>query len=1142
MSKFTHLHVHSHYSLLDGLGKVPDIIDRVKELGMDSVALTDHGSMYGILEFYKIAKKKNVKPILGCEVYVAPRRMEDKTPKIDGNPFHLVLLAKNKEGYLNLLQLVTLGHLEGYYYKPRVDKETLRKFSGGLVALSACLAGEIPRFLYLGEYEKAKNALKEYIEIFGKEDFYLELQDHPALKEQQVVNKAIKKLAKEAGIGLVVTNDSHYITLEQREAHETLLCVQTGKFVTDKDRMSMANIDASIRSFDDLYKSFSDAPEVFENTLKIAEKCNVDLDLGGTILPHFEVPQGYNSNAYLKKLVEQGAMKKYGEMRPDIKERMDYEISVIQKMAYSDYFLIVSDYVNWAKNQGIVVGPGRGSAAGSLIAYALDITDLDPLKHGLLFERFLNPDRVSMPDIDMDFADDRRSEVIKYVTEKYGKDKVAQIITFGTMAARNAVRDTGRALGMSYSEVDRVAKLVEPTLPLTESVKVVPELKEIYNSESDVKKLIDLASNLEGVCRHSSTHAAGVVISKDPLSYYCPLQKATKGDISVNTQYSMGPLEDLGLIKMDFLGLANLTILKNTLRIIRKVYDKEINLAEICLDDKKTFDLFSRGETTGVFQLESAGMKRYIKKLKPNTFEDIVAMVALYRPGPMQWIDDFIDRKHGKKKVEYVHPLAENALKNTYGVIVYQEQVMQISKDMAGFTGGEADTLRKAMGKKIADLMKKMRVQFIEGSVKNGVSEKVANSIFDAMEEFAAYAFNKSHAACYALIAYQTAYLKAHYPAAFMAALMTSNHNDQDKIAMEIEECRRMKIEVLPPDVNESFAEFGVVKETGKIRFGLKAIKNVGEGIIEAILEARDKGGKFKNIEDFTRRVSASHLNKKVLESLAKSGSLEDLGVDMAQVIEYYDKITAYAQKIQNGEVSGQLDLFGNSGIELSTLELPAPQVKISGKQKLSWEKELLSVYISKHPIDEFQKYIDDSFNIIAELKDKIGQEIKVVGVITQVQKIVTRNGQSMLFVKLEDRTGAIEVLVFPKIYKQTGDFWKEDEVVVVKGKINPKEDDLKLLADKVTLIEENLLATDFLPQEGEFIEIYVPEGLNGAILQKTKEILMENKGSTPVIVHVFKEGKQVKIKLAFGVKYSETLEEKITNLLGEKTLELVLK
>jgi DNA polymerase III subunit alpha len=1142
LSKFTHLHVHSHYSLLDGLAKVPDIVDRVKELGMGSVALTDHGSMYGILEFYKTAKKKDIKPILGCEVYIAPRKMEDKTPKIDGNPFHLVLLAKNKEGYLNLLQLVTLAHLEGYYYKPRVDKETLRKYSGGLIALSACLAGEIPRFLHLGEYEKAKKSLKEYVDIFGPEDFYLEMQDHPALKEQQIANKGLKKLAKEMGIGLVVTNDSHYITLEQREAHEALLCVQTGKFVSDKDRMSMADIDASIRSFDDMYKAFSDVPEAFENTLKIAEKCNVELDLGGMILPHFEVPKGYDSNVYLKELVQKGVIKKYGEIRPEIQERMDYEISVIQKMAYSDYFLIVSDYVTWAKNQGIVVGPGRGSAAGSLIAYALDITDLDPLKYGLLFERFLNPDRVSMPDIDMDFADDRRSEVIKYVTEKYGKDKVAQIITFGTMAARNAVRDTGRALGMSYSEVDRVAKLIEPTLPLTESVKVVPELKQIYNSEPEVKKLIDLASNLEGVCRHSSTHAAGVVISKDPLSCYCPLQKATKGDISVNTQYSMGPLEDLGLLKMDFLGLANLTILKNTLRIIRKVYDKEIDLAKISLEDKKTFELLSRGETTGVFQLESAGMKRYIKKLKPNTFEDIVAMVALYRPGPMQWIDDFIDRKHGKKKVEYAHPLAENALKNTYGVIVYQEQVMQISKDMAGFTGGEADTLRKAMGKKIADLMKKMRVQFIEGSVKNGVSEKVANSVFDAMEEFAAYAFNKSHAACYALIAYQTAYLKAHYPAAFMAALMTSNYNDQDKIAMEIEECRRMKIEVLPPDVNESFSEFGVVKETGKIRFGLKAIKNVGEGIIEAILDARAKGGKFKNIEDFARRVSSSHLNKKVLEALAKSGSLESLGVDMGQVIEYYDKITSYSQKIQNGESNGQMDLFGSSGIEISALELPPSQVKISGKQKLSWEKELLSVYISKHPIDEFQKYIDDSFTLIAELKDRVGQEVKVAGVITQVQRILTRNGQSMLFAKLEDRTGAIEVLVFPKIYLQTGDSWKEDKVVVVKGKINPKEDDLKLLADKVNPIEENLLATDFMPEEGEFVEIYIPEGLNGAILQKTKEILIENKGSTPVIVHVYKDGEPVKIKLPFGVTYSEKLEERITDLLGERTLEIAFK
>ena len=1139
MSEFVHLHVHSHYSLLDGLAKIPDIVDRAQELGMKSVALTDHGVMYGMIEFYKTAKKKGIKPILGCEVYVAPRRMEDKTPRIDSSPFHLVLLAKNFEGYQNLLKLVTAAHLEGYYYKPRVDKDILKKHSNGLIALSACLAGEIPRMLNNGDYEKAKIIVKECIDMFGKENFFLEMQDHPALSEQVSVNKGLKKLSKDLGVGLVVTNDSHYIRASQKDAHEALLCVQTGKLLTDTDRMSMAMIDASMRSYEDLYPTFKDTPEAFENTLKIAEMCNVELELGGMILPHFKVPQGETNSTYLQKWVDRGLKKKYLSITPEIKERAKYEMDVIKKMEYADYFLIVSDYVSWAKEQGIVVGPGRGSAAGSIVAYALDVTEIDPLKYNLLFERFLNPDRISMPDIDMDFADDRRSEVIQYVTEKYGKDKVAQIATFGTMAARNAVRDTGRVMGVAYSEVDKIAKLIEPQISLMESVKIVPELREIYSNDPQVKKLIDLASNLEGVCRHSSTHAAGVVISRDPLVNYCPLQKATKGDISVNTQYSMGPIEDLGLLKMDFLGLSNLTIIKHTSSIIRKVYDIEIVLPNIPLDDKDTYSLLSKGETTGVFQLESAGMKRYIKKLKPDIFEDIVAMVALYRPGPMQWIDDFIDRKHGKKEVVYAHPLAENALKNTYGVIVYQEQLMQISKDMAGFTGGQADALRKAMGKKIAELMKKMGKEFIDGAVNHGVSKKIAEELFNSMQDFAQYAFNKSHAACYALIAYQTAYLKAHYPAAFMAALMTSNYDDQDKIAMEIEECRRMKIEVLPPDVNESFSEFGVVKETGKIRFGMRAIKNIGEGIIEAVLQAREEGGKFVNIEDFATRVGASQINKKVLESFAKCGAFDSLGIERGQVLENFDKISTFAQRIQNSSSNGQMDLFGSSGIQTIKLDLPPTQINVTQRQALSWEKELLSVYISRHPIDEYDKFIDSSFTRIGELSEKVNEQIKVAGVITAVQKILTRNGQNMLFVKLEDRTGSVEVLVFPKIYLETVDMWKDDKVAVVEGKVSAKDDALKVLADKVSAVEEILLKTDFLPEEGEMMEIHISEDTNSMILAKAREILLSSSGIMPVVLNLKKDGKNTKIKLPFGVNDTTQLRNSLEGILGRGVIKI---
>lgn len=1135
--KFVHLHVHTQYSLLDGMCKLPKLLDKAKEHGMTACAITDHGVMYGAIDFYKEAKKRDIKPIIGCEMYVAPRKLTNKESKTDGKPNHLILLVKNEEGYKNLMKLSSIAHLEGYYYKPRIDKEVLAKHSRGLIASSACLKGEIGSYIENGELGKAEEAAKYFKGLFG-EDFYLELQHHPGWDKQEKANKEIIKLAKKLDIPLVVTKDVHYVDKEDREAHDALLCLQTGKLVSDEERMRFDG-DLSFVSPKEISEYFMDVPEAIENTAKIAEKCNLEIELGKILIPKFDVPKGETLKGYLEKLVQKGLKKKYGNITKEIQERVDYEMGVIEKMGFESYFLIVWDFVNWAKERGIVVGPGRGSAAGSVVSYALNITELEPLKYDLLFERFLNPDRISMPDIDMDFADDRRHEVIEYVAEKYGKDHVAQIITFGTMAARNAIRDTGRVLGISYGEVDKIAKLIPQFTSLSDAVRDVPELRTLHNSDENIKKLIDIAMRLEGVARHASTHAAGVVISEKPLVNYTPLQKATKGDISTNTQYSMWPLEDLGILKMDFLGLSNLTVLKNALRIIKKVEGKDIKLEEIKLDDKKTYELLSRAETTGVFQLESAGMKRYIKSLKPTTFEDIIAMVALYRPGPMQFIDEFIKRKSGKTKVAYAHPLMENALKNTYGIIVYQEQVMQISKDMAGFSGGDADYLRKGMGKKIAKILKKMRIQFIEGSIVNGVEKKVAEKIFDDFENFAQYAFNKSHAACYALIAYWTAYLKANYPKPFMAALMTSDYSNIDRIAIEIDECRKMGIEVLPPSVNESYEEFAVVKDTGNIRFGLLAVKNVGTGIIQALLEARREGGKFKSIEDFCKRVNAREINKKVMEAFIKSGAMDDFG-DRGTMLYSIEKILDFAQKSQKDTLNGQIDLFGGQGIELPGLKLSKPLEEISSTEKLSWERELLGIYISEHPLDAYQNYIKKSG--LTTLKDlsnlTASSEVRVACVITSIQKILTRKKENMIFVKVEDKSGTGELVVFPKILSSYRDFFQEGGLVLARGKVNMREADPKILLDSITELEavENL----DIPEDGRILrfkdnqlDIYVPKYTEKEKLSKLKKILTESRGKNDVIIHLELNEEIKKVKMPLGIDFSEKLEKEIVGVLG---------
>lgn len=1155
--QFVHLHVHTHYSLLDGMCKVPQLLDRAKEYGMPAVAITDHGVMYGAIEFYKEAKKRDIQPIIGCEMYVAPRLHTQKEGKIDTNPGHLVLLAKNKEGYLNLIKLTTIAHLEGYYYKPRIDKEILKEHSGGLIAMSACIHGEITGHLMNGDEKKAQENFDFYHGLFG-DDYYLELQYNPGLPEQDEANKLLKKFAQKNKANVVASKDVHYVDKEDREAHDALICVQTGKMVDDEDRMRFQS-DQSFVSPTEMIEYFKDIPEAIENTLKIAEKCQPFIEEfklpfaeeNKILIPKFDIPKGETKRSYIEKIVAEGLTKRYNKVTKEIKDRAAYELEVIERMKYEEYFLVVADYVNWAKDNGILVGPGRGSGAGSIVAYAMNITELDPLKYDLLFERFLNPDRISMPDFDMDFADDRRHEVIQYVVDKYGKDRVAQIITFGTMAARNAVRDTGRVLGMAYAEVDEVAKVIPSNLPLAKSIVEVPELAAFYRQGGNYKKLLDLAKRLEGVARHASTHAAGVVIAPEDLINYTPLQKATKGDISTNSQYEMHAIEDLGLLKMDFLGLSNLTVLKNALRIIKKVYEKDIDLATLPIDDEKTYKLLAKGETTGVFQLESSGMKRYIKELKPTCFEDITAMVALYRPGPMENIPEFIDRKHGKKPINYAHHSMEDALKNTYGIIVYQEQVMQISKDMCGFTGGQADTLRKAMGKKIAELMKKMRAEFIEGAEKNKVDSKIANQVFDSMEHFAQYAFNKSHAACYALISYWTAYLKAHYPSAFMAALMTSDYQNIDRITIEVSEAQSMKIEVFGPDVNESFAEFAVVPGTNAIRFGLVAIKNVGTGIVEAILAAREKGGKFTSIEDFCMRVNAAEINKKVMESLIKCGAFDSLG-DRSVLLSNLEKILVFAQKVQKGTADGQLGLFGeatkDNGVAHALL-LSEPEEKLTSEERLGFEKELLGIYFSEHPLDGHKDKIKamDVDAIVDLAPEREGRDIRLVGVITSIHKILTRKNDPMVFAMFEDKTGSTELIVFPKILEQYSHLVQEGKILYVKGKINNKDNQMKILVDtmedlKGKDVEKKNVSTNFVqidsdggPGSDGTATIDVPQGMTPSDLTALKLLLARNKGKTDTFVLLPNGGEPKKVRMPFGIDFDEDLIAEINALLSRR-------
>ena len=1092
-SDFVHLHNHTFHSVLDGLTKIHDLVDKVKELGMEAAAVTDHGTMSGILDYYKTAKKAGIKPIIGIETYVATRSRFDRDPGKDKQRFHLTVLAMNNTGFHNLMKLSTRANLEGMYYKPRIDHDLLEELNEGLIVLSGCASGEIGVALKEDDYDRARDIAKWYKSIFG-DRYYLELQDHGHPKSnthwdvQEKINEGLIKLSKELDIEMVVTCDGHYLTHEYQDAHEILLCVGTGSYLSDEKRMSLKDFELHLTDPRDIIDHWGEEfPEVIRNTKKIADRCDVEIELGRILIPKYPLPDGENEHSYLLRLTYQGLLQRYNgaskeeaeKLDPDeiipklsdeVRERAEMELGVMGNMGYEGYFLIVQDFINWGKSQGIVFGPGRGSAAGSIVAYALNITDLDPLKYGLLFERFLNPDRISMPDIDVDIQDTRRDEVIEYCAKKYGEDHVSNIATFGKMFGRMAVRDVARVLEVPYAESDRLAKLVPPPnqgrhIPLSVSIKEDADLRNEYENNPTAKEVLDYAIQLEGTIRSHGVHACGVVIAPDTLANYIPLEMAQKGVVA--TQFPMGEVEELGLLKMDFLGLSNLTIINNAMRIIRKAYKKEINLSELPLDDKKTYELFQRGDTTGVFQLESAGMKRYLRGLKPTTFEDIIAMVALYRPGPMQFIDSFIRRKHGEEEITYLHSGMKNSLKNTYGILVYQEQFMQISKEWCGFTGGQADTLRKAVGKKKIDLMKKVKPEFVEGAVKvGGATKEIAETFWTQLEEFANYCFNKSHAACYGLIAYWTAYLKAHYPDAFMAALMTSDHDDTDRLAIEITECKHMGISVLSPDVNESFVEFAVVPNENKIRFGMSAVKGVGVGAVEEVLRAREDGP-FTSVEDFARRVSTSKFNRKAWESLIKSGAFDDMG-DRSDLLFNLDSITSFASKLQKEAASGQTNLFGMLGGDdaasvQSTLHLQKAPVKHDDKERLMWERELLGLYISAHPLDRYETYLSEQTQPLTQLVPEYDSRMMTVGgIISTVRTIVTKSGSKMAFVGIEDKFGEGEIIVFPNLYEKVGAKLVQDAVIRVSGKNSARDRDgnlgneSKLIADDIIAITDN--------------------------------------------------------------------------------------
>ena len=1051
---FHHLHIHTEYSLLDGMCRIPQLVERAKELGMDSLAITDHGVMYGAIEFYLAAKQAGIKPIIGCEVYVAPNSRFSRDAG-DKNNYHLVLLAKNQTGYRNLIQLTTKAHLEGFYYKPRVDKELLEQYHQGLIALSGCVSGEVPRLTLEGRLEEAKQAALWYKQTFG--DFYLEIQRHP-IPELEQINQGLISMSSELDIPLVATNDVHYVNQEDASAHDLLLCIGTNSSIYDDKRMKMAGDFFYLKSPQEMAELFKDIPQAAENTERIADMCHLELEFGRLHLPEIELPEGKTADQFLADLCYEGLPQYYPHPTTEVKQRLDYELEVIKQTQFANYFLVVWDIVSFAKKQNILFGV-RGSAAASIVLHCLGITGIDPIEHKLVFERFLNLERKEMPDIDLDFEDDRRDEVISYVSQKYGQDHVAQIITFGTLGARAALRDVGRALGMPYSDVDRVARLVPfaPSMTLKRALDENAEFRNIYHEDAVVRNLVDSARRIEGIARHASTHAAGIVISKEPLTRYVPLQRVSKGngDATVMTQFTMEDIARIGLLKMDLLGLANLTILGKAKEIIYQNRSIDIDLHHIPMDDAKTFDLLSSGETAGVFQLEGAGMRRNIKELKPTTFSDIAAMVALYRPGPMEHIPTFIKAKHGIEPIHYPHPALSSILEETYGVIVYQEQVLLIVQALAGYSLGQADIFRKAMGKKIPEVMKKERRNFVAGAKKKGFPAEIANEVFALIEPFAGYAFNKAHAVSYALIAYQTAYLKANYPVEYITAFLITNAGQSEKVASAVAECRRLGISVLPPDINHSQASFSIEKDSDgnapTIRFGLTAIKNVGPGAIEPIIAERIKGGDFQSIEDLCHRCDLRGVNKRVMESLIKAGALDCLG-SRGALVHNTNRILSLAQRGQRLRETGQstmFDLWGEA-IPVPTPSLDLQATDISIKEKLAWEMELMGVYLSEHPFSSFvSKLASENTTLCGQIDAELaGQTIVVAGMVASVRHLFTRDQRPFVSAILEDLDGRIEVAVWPKVYNDTRDLWQEGNILLVEGKVRLRDDQVQLNCD----------------------------------------------------------------------------------------------
>lgn len=1188
-SDFVHLHNHTQYSLLDGLTKIPELIKHIKEQRMSAVAITDHGTLSGAIEFYQTAKAKGVKPLIGIETYVAARSLYDRDPAKDKQNYHLILIAMNQTGYQNLMALSTIANLEGFYYRPRIDRELLAKHNEGLICLSGCASSEVGDLLRQGQYEAARETALWYKNQFG-DRYYLEIQDHghsdhpSKWAEQESINEQLFNLSKELDIDCVVTCDAHYLKHADQEAHEILLCVQTGSFLNDEQRMSLKDFELHVSDPNEVIARWGKThPEIIVNTKLIADRCDVTIELGKILIPKFPVPKGETEKTLLHKLVWQGLAWRYAEvsavdstnlteaaakklLKKEIIQRAEYELEIMDSMGFNGYFLIVQDFINWGKDLGIIFGPGRGSAAGSIVAYATRITEIEPLKYNLMFERFLNPGRISMPDIDIDIQDTRRDEVIQYCVEKYGKERVANIVTFGRMAARNAVRDVSRVLQVPYAEADRLAKMIPPPIqgrhvPLSQALKDDHELKNEYANNSTAKRVFDLAMQLEGTIRSHGVHAAGVVIAPEDIVYFTPLEMAQKGVVA--TQYSMGPIEELGLLKMDFLGLSNLTILNNSLRIVRKVHNKKIELNKIPNDDNKTFELLQRADTTGVFQLESAGMKRYLKELKPTLFDDIIAMGALYRPGPMSEIPRFIKGKNNPSSVSYLHSSLKPILEDTYGVMVYQEQIIKLLQLVAGYTPGEADLVRKAIGKKKRDIMKAEEPRFIEGCIKQGLTKQDAQKLWAQIQPFADYSFNKAHATCYAQISYWTAYLKAHYPAAFMAALMTSDYNDTDRLAIEISECKHMGITVLPPDINESFLEFAVVPGRQEIRFGMAAIKNVGTGAVDEIIRARASGN-FKDLEDFLQRVSSRVVNRKAMESLIKAGAFDGFG-QRHILLHNLDLILAFASRLQKQSDSGQTDIFGSlehESLETPRLELNTEGVITDEREQLKWERELLGLYLSYHPLDQFEVYLSEQTTPLNQLSaEHDGKTVIIGGVIADIRDITTRNGQHMAFVKLEDRFGELEIVLFPKTYQATSSVWERDKVVLIKGKLTARDKDgnpseIKVMVDMAREITDQQLK-DYRPtgkkvdapiakqvdvsekpsaadkQLAERVYIRLKDTNDEQKLLSLKEMIDNHSGKTEVVLVLGDSQTKQAIKLPGGIDRSSEGLDQLKSLVG---------